>query len=98
MIQDRNTYKFIDVPYLHATNLRRSDSDSEVIKRKNKFRFELGKSFPSDFYYPEVFFKDRPDNVESPWGAMSASFKLRAFFETPLRKIKRKIWQGRPGY
>jgi glycosyltransferase involved in cell wall biosynthesis len=98
MIQDRNTYKYIDAPYLHATNLRRSDSDSSVIKRKNKFRFELGESFPLDFYYPEVFFKDRPDNIESPWSTMSASFKFRAFFETPLRKLKRRIWTGKAGY
>ena len=98
MIQDRNTYKYIDAPYLHATNLKRSDSDSNVIKRKNKYRFELGESFSSDFYYPEVFFKDRPDNIESPWGTMPASFKFRAFFETPLRKLKRRVWTGKAGY
>ena len=98
MIQDRNTYKYIDAPYLHATNLERSDSDSNVIKRKNKYRFELGESFSSDFYYPEVFFKDRPDNIESPWGTMPASFKFRAFFETPLRKLKRRVWTGKAGY
>jgi glycosyltransferase involved in cell wall biosynthesis len=98
MIQDRNTYIFIDAPYFHATNLRRSDSDSDVIKRKNKLRFELGENFPSDFYYPEVFFKDRPGNIPSPWSTMSTSFKLRAFFETPLRKIKRRVWAGRAGY
>jgi glycosyltransferase involved in cell wall biosynthesis len=98
MIQDRNTYKFIDAPYLHATNLRRSDSDSEVIKRKNKYKFELGENFASNFYYPEVFFKDRPDNIVSPWDTMSVSFKFRAFFETPLRKLKRRIWTGKVGY
>ena len=98
MIQDRNTFKFIDAPYLHATNLRRSDSDSEVIKRRNKFRFELGEDFPKDFYYPEVFFKDRPDLIESPWKTTNFSFKARAFFETPLRKLKRRVWNGKVGY
>jgi glycosyltransferase involved in cell wall biosynthesis len=98
MIQDRNTYKFIDAPYLHATNLKRSDSDINVIKREKKFRFELGENFPKDYYYPEVFFKDRPANISSPWSTMSTSFKLRAFFETPLRKIKRRVWSGRAGY
>lgn len=98
MIQDRNTFKFIDAPYLHATNLRRSDSDKDVIKRGKKFRFELGENFPKDFYYPEVFFKDRPSNIASPWNTMSPSFKFRAFFETPLRKIKREIWKGKAGY
>jgi len=98
MIQDRNTFKFIDAPYLHATNLRRSDSDKDVIKRSKKLRFELGEDFPKDFFYPEVFFKDRPASIASPWNIMSPSFKFRAFFETPLRKIKRKLWKGKAGY
>ncbi len=98
MIQDRNTYKFVDAPYLHATNLTRSSSDKEVIKRSKKYRFELGENFPKDFYYPESLFKDRLGFIESPWNVMSDSFKFRAFFETPLRKLKRKIWKGKVGY
>jgi glycosyltransferase involved in cell wall biosynthesis len=98
MIQDRNTYKFVDVPYLHATNLRRSPADTGVTKRAKKYKFELGEAFPKDFYYPEAFFKDRPAIVPSPWEAMSKSFKFRAFFETPLRKIKRRLWKGKVGY
>jgi glycosyltransferase involved in cell wall biosynthesis len=98
MIQDRDTYKFVDAPYLHATNLRRSLEDAKVIKRSKKFRFELGENFPKDFHYPEVFFRDRPHNLVSPWNTMSTAFKFRAFFETPLRKIKRRVWQGKPGY
>lgn len=98
MIQDRKTYKIIDAPYIHATNLRRSPVDTDVIKRGKKFRFELGENFTKDFYYPEVFFRDRPEKIPSPWGVMSKSFKFRAFFETPLRKIKRRIFLGRVGY
>ncbi len=98
MIQDRNTYKFIDAPYLHATNLKRSSAYSEVVKRVKKYRFELGEEFPKDFYYPEVFFRDRPTIVPSPWQVMPGSFRFRAFFETPLRKIKRRVWKGRAGY
>lgn len=98
MIQDRNTYKFIDAPYLHATNLRRSSVDREVVKRVKKYRFELGEEFPKDFYYPEEFFRPRPAIIESPWEAMSVPFKFRAFFETPLRKIKRRLWVGKAGY
>ena len=98
MIQDRNTFKIIDAPYLHATNLRRSSKDANVIKRAKKYRFELGESFPKDYYYPEVFFRDRPDSITSPWNTMSGAFKFRAFFETPLRKIKRRIWKGKVGY
>jgi glycosyltransferase involved in cell wall biosynthesis len=100
MIQDResNKVKFVDAPYLHATNLMRSSSDKEVIKRGKKYRFELGEDFPKDFYYPEVFFRDRPNNISSAWNVMSDSFKFRAFFETPLRKLKRRIWKGKAGY
>lgn len=98
MIQDRNTYKFIDAPYLHATSIERSVADIEVIKRKKKLKYEIGLSFPRDFYYPESLFKDKPEFVESPWNVMSNSYKLRAFFETPLRKIKRKLVKGKVGY
>lgn len=102
MIQDRDQkkVKLITAPYLHATNLRRAGmgKDADVIKRKKKLKYELGISFPKDFYYPEAFFKERPDFVESPWEVMSKSFKLRAHLETPFRKLKRRIWKGKAGY
>jgi len=69
---------FIDQPYLHASFLK-------------KLKYEFGIPFPKDFYYPEVFFKDRPGIVPSPWQPMSAGYKFRAFFETPLKKIRRRI-------
>jgi glycosyltransferase involved in cell wall biosynthesis len=102
MIQDRDPAKigYIDAPYLHVTHLQRAGNgkDSDVIKRKMKLKYEIGEPFPKDFYYPEVFFRDRPEIIESPWGVMSKSFKFRAFFETPLRKIKRRLWYGKAGY
>lgn len=97
-IQDRNTYKFINAPYLHATNLRRSKFDENVIKRQKKLKYEIGKEFPKDFYYPEAFFKDVPDFLESPWTTMKYSFKIRAYLESPARLIKRKLITGRVGY
>jgi hypothetical protein len=98
MIQARNTYKFINTPYFHMTNLRRSTSDKDVVKRAKKYKYELGESFPLDYYYPEVFFKSKPEIIPSPWKVVNASYKFRAFFETPLRKIKRKVWKGKAGY
>lgn len=98
MIQDRNTYKFIDSPYLHATNLERSQNDVNVIKRSKKFKYELGLEFPKDFYYPESLFRDRPNFIDSPWQTITNKYKFRAFFETPLRKIKRKLVEGKVGY
>ena len=103
MIQDRDSekVKFVDAHYLHASFLPRGGTkgkDLEVVKRSKKLKHELGENLSKDFYYPEVFFKEKPNFIPSPWSTMSASFKFRAFFETPLRKMKRVIWWGRAGY
>jgi glycosyltransferase involved in cell wall biosynthesis len=103
MIQDRDPgkIKFVNAQYLHTTFLHRGGligKDREVIKRSKKLKYELGKNFPVDYYYPEVFFSDRPDFIQSPWSTMSVPFGFRAFFETPLRKIKRKFLWGKTGY
>ncbi len=71
--------------YLHASHLKRSS------KGNSKYKYELGIPFPKDCYYPEVFFRPRPDIVPSPWKTMDGSYKLRALMETPLKKIKRRL-------
>ncbi|MGA3291931.1 MAG: glycosyltransferase [Candidatus Microgenomates bacterium] len=103
MIQDRNLekVKFVDAPYLHTTFLPRGGekiNDREVIKRSKKLKYEFGISFPLDFYYPEAFFREKPEALISPWSTISIGFKFGAFFETPLRKLKRKVWWGKEGY
>lgn len=103
MIQDRDIkkIKYIDIPYLHATNLRRSgDSggDSEVLKRKKKYRYELGIPFPYDYFYPESLFKYRPPEVKSPWFGRGGYYLTRAVFESPLRFLKRRVLPRRTGY
>lgn len=102
MIQgrDRGKIKFLDAPYLHATNLIRAGGgkDSDVIKRAKKRKFELGIAFPKDFYYPESLFEERPEFIESPWKVMDIPFKTRAVLETPLKKIKRMLIADRTGY
>ena len=102
MIQYRDPKKigYVDAPYLHTTHLKRSGNgrDIDVFKRKMKLKHEIGKPFSKDFYYPEVFFKSRPEIVESPWKVMDVPFTTRSFFETPLRKIKRRLWWGKAGY
>ena len=82
---DKERMLFLDEPYLHASFLKRSSKD------KKKIKYEIGESFPKDFYYPEVFFRSRPNLVLSPWMVMDLSYKLRAILETPLKKIKRRI-------
>lgn len=103
MIQERRQKKiaFVDAPYLHATHLPRAGErkkEFEVPKRVQKLKYELGIPFPPDFYYPEVFFRPRPDIVPSPWIKMGSGFKLRATLETPVKKIKRRILPTRVGY
>jgi len=103
MIQERDSkkIKFLDTPYLHASFLQRGGSfvdDKRVMKRPKKFKYELGNMFPLDFYYPEVLFEIRPITIPSVWNTPEFNFKLRAFFETPLRKIKRRIFYGKTGY
>lgn len=75
---DKERILFLDKPYLHASFLK-------------KIKYEFGIPFPLDFYYPEVFFKLRPTIIPSPWKSMGFGYKFRAFFETPLRLIYRRI-------
>ena len=81
--------------YLHFTHLPRASSasgDNKVPKRAKKLKYEIGKSFPLDFYYPEVFFRGKPDIIPSPWQKMDKSFIRRAKFVTPAKSIKRKVF------
>lgn len=86
-VQDLNKEKilYLETAYLHASFLKRSSKDVKKIK------YEIGEDFPKDFYYPEVFFRERPAIVPSPWKTMNGGYKLRALLETPLKKIKRRI-------
>ncbi len=96
-IEERDPTKivFIDAPFLHVTHLQRSDKkfgDNEVYKRSRKLKYEIGDGFPKDFYYPEVFFRDRPKIVPSVWNTPDLKFKFRSALETPLRKIHRRTF------
>lgn len=78
---------FLNDKYLHASFLLRSCKD------RKKIKYEIGETFPLDFYYPEVFFKYRPKNIKSPWKIMTLGYKLVANVLTPLKKIRRRlIW------
>lgn len=102
MIQYREEVKikFLDAPYIHTTFLQRGGegTDKDVVKRKKKLKYEIGERVPLDFYYPESFFEDKPEFVKDPWSIMTRGFKVRAAFETPLKKLKRRFWWGKAGY
>ncbi|QQG41119.1 MAG: glycosyltransferase [Candidatus Woesebacteria bacterium] len=96
-IEERDPTKivFVDAPYLHVTHLQRSGKkfgDNEVYKRSRKLKYEIGDEFPKDFYYPEVFFRDRPKIVPSVWNTPDLKFKFRSVLETPVRKIHRRTF------
>lgn len=96
LIQERpqKYRRFLNAPYVHFTNMRRSSSQSydfQVPKRDRKFKYEIGRPFPKNFRYPEVFYSPAPEIVPSPWGKMSAVYFLRAAGQTLLKKIKRKL-------
>lgn len=100
-IQERNTFRFIDASYLHTTFLSRGEKrsdDIKVPKRAKKLKYEIGNKFPLDYYYPEVFFKDRPDFIKSPWSPIDFSFKVKATVQTPFRKINRMFIKSKIGY
>ena len=100
-IQNRNTYKFIDAPYIHTTFLPRGEGredDVKVPKRAKKLKYEIGVEFKKDFYFPESLFREKPKFIISPWKNMSFAYRLRAVIETPLKKIKRMLFKGGVGY
>lgn len=103
MIQERDKkkLKYLDAPYMHFTFLPRAGeggSEVDVPKRKMKRKYEVGEDFPLDFYYPEVFFREKPGFVSDPWERMDWEVYLKSSFLTPLRRIKRKYTKGKVGY
>jgi glycosyltransferase involved in cell wall biosynthesis len=104
LIQERSSKQrlhLMKTAYIHFTHLPRSfdlNADLRVPKRRRKLKHELGKSFPLDFYYPEVFFRKRPKIVSCPWRRMNSSFYFRSAILTIPKKVKRRITRGSVGY
>lgn len=92
-IQERKETHFLDVSYMHFTHMPRTVTfakDLEVPKRAKKLKYEIGQSFPKDFYYPEVFFRQTPLRIPSVWKKMSRKYIFRALLETPFKMVKRR--------
>lgn len=87
----REKLEFIDSPILHFSFLTRSTSDDKKTLHRDKVKVELGKTFPKNFMYPQVFYLNRPSEVEDPFKKMSESFRLKAALITPLKKIRRRL-------
>lgn len=90
-LDSKKRFHFIKPSYLHFTHLKRSTSlDSSVQKRSAKFKYEIGRNFPLDFFYPEVFFRARPSIVPDPWVVQPLNYTLKAILQKPLKFIKRR--------
>lgn len=92
-IQERSPKKrkFLETPFMHLTHLARSPAnlDRNVPLRAAKFKYEVGRVFPYDFYYPEVFFKPRPKFIPSVWEKMQSSFVAKSAILAFPRKVRR---------
>lgn len=86
-VQKRSKIIFLNAPYLHVTHLKRSS----LQRRADKFKYEIGEPTGKDFKFPEVFYKQYPKIVTSPWVKMSKDELIKSQILTPLRKIKRRI-------
>lgn len=96
LIQKNSNYKYLylDEPaYIHVTNLHRSSTEDEkkVSKRKQKYKISRGIEFPLDFYYPESFFKSRPDIVPNIWKKRDGDYETKAYILDMLRFVKRVL-------
>lgn len=104
LVQDRQLSRrvFLEkMGYMHFTNMPRSSStsfDNLVAKRKSKLKYELGNNFPLDYYYPEAFFKPRPDVVPTVWSKYDRTYQKKALASTYPKKVKRRVFAGKTGY
>lgn len=100
-IQKRNTFEFLDSPYLHMSFLPRGESasdDLKVPKRVKKLKYEIGEYLSLDFFYPESFFNKKPSLILSPWTNMSLFYRFKSMVLTPFKKLKRKFKNEKVGY
>jgi glycosyltransferase involved in cell wall biosynthesis len=87
--------------YMHFTNIRRSlalKGDQDVPKRRGKMKYDLGINFAKDFYYPEVFFRERPEIVPTIWEKRSKSYVLESIALKYPRELKNILIRERVGY
>lgn len=75
--------KMLNQEYWHMTHLRRSRLDDH-----EKRKYEIGETHKARL--PEVFYKDRPGFVFSPWVTYNWLEKVYALIRTPFVKFRRK--------
>lgn len=84
-----------NVYYWHMSYLPRSSSrakDKQVMMRKKKRKYEISTPRPNWIEIPEVFYLPRPKIVPDPFYKMTSWEFLKAVIQTPLKRIKRKMF------
>ncbi len=102
LIQNRDPkkIKFIDLAYHHATHLQRSLSrskDTQVPKRKQKLKYELGQKIPNT-EMPRIFFAKHPLIVSNVTQRAGLEFQIKALLYTLPRRLKRLLLSLKSGY
>lgn len=103
LIQDSQECKsnFVDRHYLHATHMQRSstlDIDKQTLKRQQKYKYDLGLAFSSEYVYPEVFYLPRPTAVPTVWHHRTWVYILNSAWQMPIKWLKRRIISTESGY
>lgn len=87
--------------FVHCSSLIRSadlNQDKKTLQRRHKYRYEIGQRFGREFAYPAAFYLPRPAVVPSPWQTAGLSYWLNAAWQTPLKRLRRKIFNLPSGY
>lgn len=79
----------------HAMYLKRSSLGGKLQNtlHRNKYKIETGYELPPTTNFPEVFFYKRPVQVPDMTKPRNATYDILASLVTPVKKVKRKIWE-----
>ncbi len=88
---------YITHKFWHMSFLPRSAviaKDRQVMMRGPKTRFNMGVAFSGDITYPEVFYKQRPAIVPSPWRKMTTKIKIVGAYFRLINFLARRFYVG----
>lgn len=81
---------FIDKPFMHFTYVKRSTLNNDsTMQRRGKFKYELGRRFPSDYFYPEAFFFKKPEIISNPWVTRDTYYIAISLIQLIPKRIKK---------
>jgi hypothetical protein len=67
------------------------NQDNETLKRKFKFRYEIGRGFNKNFVYPESLYTPFPDIVPDPFTRRNNNYVIKSLGLAPVRALKHLI-------